>query len=458
MPKSYEPHPSEDYIVPSRKQDGHIKFDPDLAPDDPEFFKAVRDYTDDYTEWKFTEGKKPGPNTLNKMHLTMGCILAHMVYSSVGFRIAFSIPKDDRTLKEFNIRQKGMRAQDFKDMLKWLEKKVGYVAQIDTGKSFKGWSVNTLWELTDNFNRPDLKVILIKDKSSRRWSRDQERGYDIQLRQDDADGGFVTLDFPETEDTTRWRSNLKTINECLLKHDVTVNLSDKELRSVVVDWHQFSVQEREHSWLDLSRKTLTRAFRDGFQSYGRFSGGFWIDLNEDYRKKLLIDGQETIEADFKSFQLSALRAIVNEPALEDAYEIEGMDRKQVKRMMTMWINSKGKKSLATSLDVNVRRQGYLLSAITWEDAKERVERHLGPKCISYIHECWDRATLAGARLQRLDAEIAEGVMMDFVSRDIPILGIHDSFVVQQTYKDDLVSSMSKHSGLVLGREIPIDLK
>jgi hypothetical protein len=42
-----------------------------------------------------------------------------------------------------------------------------------------------------------------------------------------------------------------------------------------------------------------------------------------------------------------------------------------------------------------------------------------------------------------DSAIAEKVMLELVNRDVCVLPIHDSFIVQARYKDLLLETMSK---------------
>jgi hypothetical protein len=49
----------------------------------------------------------------------------------------------------------------------------------------------------------------------------------------------------------------------------------------------------------------------------------------------------------------------------------------------------------------------------------------------------------GLKLQRLDSDIAEIVMMEFCKYGIPILPLHDSFLVHNGWKEGLEEEMSK---------------
>jgi hypothetical protein len=62
----------------------------------------------------------------------------------------------------------------------------------------------------------------------------------------------------------------------------------------------------------------------------------------------------------------------------------------------------------------------------------------------------------GLRLQRLDADIAEQVMLHFARQDIPCLGIHDSFIVPQRHEGELRETMIASYYRRIGRYPVVD--
>src|SRR5262249_40535952 len=61
----------------------------------------------------------------------------------------------------------------------------------------------------------------------------------------------------------------------------------------------------------------------------------------------------------------------------------------------------------------------------------------------------------GLRLQYRDACIAERVMMHFARQGIPCLCIHDSFIVQKPYANELERVMREVALEEIGVELPI---
>jgi hypothetical protein len=48
----------------------------------------------------------------------------------------------------------------------------------------------------------------------------------------------------------------------------------------------------------------------------------------------------------------------------------------------------------------------------------------------------------GTRLQFWDSQIAESILNHFTKREVPCLGVHDSFLVPEMYKDELFDQMN----------------
>ena len=80
----------------------------------------------------------------------------------------------------------------------------------------------------------------------------------------------VDVDYKDTPKTERFRSNLKKINQCFLKHWA-------DLRIKNIEYHRLAeliLQDEDKEPIDLSRRTLTRIFANGsFEKGGRFYRG-----------------------------------------------------------------------------------------------------------------------------------------------------------------------------------------
>jgi len=60
-------------------------------------------------------------------------------------------------------------------------------------------------------------------------------------------------------------------------------------------------------------------------------------------------------------------------------------------------------------------------------------------------------TCPALQLQNIDAKIAELVIKEFVSRDVPVLAIHDSFIVPASFAHDLRAAMLSAYTAITGK-------
>jgi hypothetical protein len=65
---------------------------------------------------------------------------------------------------------------------------------------------------------------------------------------------------------------------------------------------------------------------------------------------------------------------------------------------------------------------------------------------------------AGRELQRVESDVAEHVMLKLRRQGIPVLGIHDSFVVPNVYERELAEAMNEAAHVIVGGPIPFKNK
>lgn len=193
-----------------------------------------------------------------------------------------------------------------------------------------------------------------------------------------------------------------------------------------------------HDWEETpqSRKAhLYRVFnRDSFSYGGRFYGGWWQNIKKHARPKITIDTQYTIEADYRGFNPSVLLAEVGEPIPDDPYSlIVGSDavndlRNHAKETLAALLNSR---SGATEEPRNFDSARWGMTA---EDFRQKVLDAF-PMVPAML------ATDKGMRLQRLESDLAEEIMLHFVRQGYAILPIHDAFIVQAHLEQELVQVM-----------------
>ena len=204
------------------------------------------------------------------------------------------------------------------------------------------------------------------------------------------------------------------------------------------------------------RCQLYRVFNNSSFKYGgRFYGAEYQGLNSEERRSILINGLPVVEADYSSFHTRMLYHLEGIDYNKDPYDLFAGDkylRKAVKSLLNIAINAPNKtKSLFAFNDglypKNVDGHNNSVNHIIVEALKKKklsasnfydiiYEAH--PAIQKYI------GTGYGITLQRYDSEIAAKVLTYFTKKAIPCLCVHDSFIVQKQYCDELVEVMKRY--------------
>jgi hypothetical protein len=223
-------------------------------------------------------------------------------------------------------------------------------------------------------------------------------------------------------------------NEFLTGIDIRVDHTDARL-----DGHGFL--RVGGCWLDPRRCGFYRVFNRFWTHGGRWYGPYWQGLPGHVRGELLINGQPIFEHDFRACHLRLLcaRIGVDLPFHEkdyDPYQIPGMNRSHIKIALNIMLNAGTEcaalRAIARKLnderiDEPYRRARTLMDAV----------RHW----FRGLEQFW--CSGVGLRLQNTDADICTRVQRLLRREDIPVLSVHDSFIVPATAKSVLQDVMEE---------------
>ena len=168
---------------------------------------------------------------------------------------------------------------------------------------------------------------------------------------------------------------------------------------------------------------------------GRFYG-HWITRNcpKHLRKHILINGKKTVELDYSGMNLCIAYSLLGMDQFKemDMYNISGLDRADVKQFTTIALNSTSLKKACKSTieELGLKENKANMDMFEYEIPLALSELH------PMIYEKYFyRGKDTGAMFMRHESNIANQVIMKFVSKDIPILVLHDSFIVEEKHKD-----------------------
>ena len=203
-----------------------------------------------------------------------------------------------------------------------------------------------------------------------------------------------------------------------------------------------------------------RVFNGGsFELGGRFYGPWWVTLSKDARGNITLNGEKTIELDYSSIGIHLLYSQENLNYYDlngnnsDPYTLKGIDpeeREVNKKIITFALNMSPedrhrkfvytvrKKIKKTNDERSILGIKKLLKVPTPREVHKRL-RIFKKENVPIEHYLF---TSVGTKLQFKDSCIAESVVERMVSMRVPILVVHDSFIVQYRNRELLRKLMS----------------
>ena len=224
------------------------------------------------------------------------------------------------------------------------------------------------------------------------------------------------------------------IEKRLLKYNELLLASDIDLpEEVMADFYHEK---------NLALRTYKRSFNKNLYSYGRFHGPYWQTLPKKTRALIKINGEKTIELDFEAMFLHmlyskrGLNLFDFLPKSEDPYDV-GFNRKIIKAAFTACVNK------------NCDREN--INHVVSKSAKKILKNDF-KKGINYRQKLDELALKhqpvgdmfyknVGDELCFMESRIADLVISYLTKKKIPVLSIHDSFIVPISKVDELYNSM-----------------
>jgi hypothetical protein len=257
----------------------------------------------------------------------------------------------------------------------------------------------------------------------------------------------ITLSVPSSPLIAQWQSNVYEINTLISRHLVSLDLSDKNLKSLVDGMTAGTVTSNPRH-LRLHDVQLTRIFSRGRMDLGgRFYRGWWQAIPEKHRPHITINEKLTIEVDYSAIGMRIIYGMLGKSysAAIDPYDIDlpkwdgtkDARRPAVKRVINALINdmdSVFRFSEKDEQELGIDEVGFRK---LFEGKHPDIYNELG--------------TDIGLRAQFIDSQVAEAIMLDLLRDNIPVLPIHDSFIVtagnEQILKDTMLSRFEEIAGI-----------
>lgn len=250
--------------------------------------------------------------------------------------------------------------------------------------------------------------------------------------------------YTDNEETEAMRSRLLKWNRFLSEnHHVDLLKSDADIECLfrIADFDaeddvaaSFGDELDRPQFIQFERTHLYRVFNySSFEQGGRFYGGWWQRIPSNARRYLAINGKPTREFDFSNLHPAMLYAREELPLGEDAYSLKGVDpkyRKLIKATFLRLINAK------PGQRIQAPKEKMLPPKMSWSQLQEAVTEKHAP-IAKYFRSG------VGLELQKIDAAVAEEVMLRLMKKDYLALPIHDSFVVYPGLSGILIDEMKR---------------
>jgi len=209
--------------------------------------------------------------------------------------------------------------------------------------------------------------------------------------------------------------------------------------------------------IDHHHQFVRRIFSRGeWSSNGRFYGPWWQQIDKGLRSQIFINDTPTVEVDFRGLHVAILSAERGVAIEGDPYslsvdlidEAPQTQRNIVKKLVLTALNARSRKSAFGSF-----REGFPAGHVGRTLTDRELDRLLDAFTDKHPHLrdclCADQ----GIRLMNLDGRIAEIVHRFFTRRGIPVLSVHDSFIIDYTRVWQLRGAMAAASQDVVGKRL-----
>jgi hypothetical protein len=266
------------------------------------------------------------------------------------------------------------------------------------------------------------------------------------------------LDYPETNRTISMRAQIAGYNGTLSSAVIGISCDDPEV-----------IPFLNSQTIDFTARQYHRVFNNSsFEQGGRFYGPWWLQLksrdrrtgkNHKTRRFLTINDERVVSLDFKAIHLYMLYC------MEDLNYIEIHDDSDPYLLPEYVLGHRDALKLASTI---------LLGSVNLSTARGAISHHLRQEGLYY--EGWDTDGFIDAfrdkheriihrvmeehialKLQYKDSLICEYVIDDLMSKNIPVLGIHDGYIVQESHEEELRNAMEGgYLSLGLSPSAPIE--
>ena len=318
---------------------------------------------------------------------------------------------------------------------------VGYKRGVEAQEGYGSGFVSRIWaepKLISMFERSALNQFMIYSHYDREM---------LVLRDEDKND----INYADTDETESQRLVVQQYNDILERTFIDIGSANSPRLEIEKNKGSKS-QDKPHYVHILHKGKFThRVFNNSsWDEGGRFYGGFWQRIGQDYREQILINNEETVELDFSSLHpvLAYVQAGVDYWKEHDIgpYDISvngiedaKVSREVIKKLFLLALNAKDQTTLFKAFRSEFDYS--LLDGLEYSFTDDALGAILDSIKARHTKIADQIATGAGTVLMNLDSRIVEFVIQRFLDNNSVVLSVHDSFIVIERHRDRLLAAM-----------------
>ena len=181
-----------------------------------------------------------------------------------------------------------------------------------------------------------------------------------------------------------------------------------------------------------ANRTYTRRFvKSNLKLGGRFYGPYWQTLPKKYRKLIKINGEEVVELDYNAMHLHLLYSKLNKslydyyPFNKDPYAIPEYNRKIVKLVFTACINENCTRKNINHVGGQQVSEGLpdlFEEGLPYREMVDSLGKNHPEVAPLFYSEI-------GYEISYMESRVTDYIVTVLTKHKIPVLSIHDSFIV-----------------------------
>ena len=264
---------------------------------------------------------------------------------------------------------------------------------------------------------------------------------------DPATGKKFDKEYDDTGETRRMRAILEKYNSLLSETYIDI----PSIEANFIDLGNDLNGRPSRLYVNQRDKFVRRIFNRGsWEKGGRFWGGWWQRCPSEWRSTIFLDDQPSSELDYSGLHVVLLSALAGidywEQVGTDPYVIavpeldfnQGQLRSICKQLVLVALNAQNLGSAFQAFRNNAETSS--LEKTLKNDQLFRILICLREKHAPIADKfCSD----AGIDLMNIDGRITEHIIEHFTTMGLPILTIHDSYIVPRGMEQELEERMAK---------------